>query len=284
VAPSRRWYGAGRILATVLVGNTGYTGIQAIANEDGSDGTVRIGTANLHAALVSVVFPPGSDAPAVLFHNAAGASAFAIIDGDNHSDITMKGRVSRSGVREEAILGALRVSDADFPDSTDGAFPWQSRLDARAGRAKDTSAKRQNTVVHLRDHLGEDIDDYFFEFWRSARSDKAFEQRFYEDVIDDVHVYGANRAWRSLNLDLDKFELLRADPKLGFRTLMVGVFASPAMRGNAKVGYRTATGRDIGTWPIEDRSFAKAFSPHRTLFVDLEIPRVVDDSVFRFTN
>lgn len=282
VAPTKRWYGAGRILATVLVGNSGYSGIQAIANEDGSDGTVRIGTANLQAALAKVVFPPGPVAPVVQFRNIAGATAFAIVDGDNHSDITMKDKPSKTGIREELILGALKVRDADFPENADGAFPWQAKLDAKAGAAKASSPGRQNTVVHLTDSFGDDVVDFFFEFWRSERSDKVFEQRFYKDVIDDVHVYDGNGSWRSLNLDLDKFEALRKDPKLGFEKLLVSVFASPAKKGDARVGYSTATGRDIGAWHVEGRDFAKAFTPHRTLFVDIEIPRIVDDAVFRF--
>lgn len=282
VAPNKRWYGAGGILATVLVGNTGYSGIQAIANEDGSDGTVRIGTANLQASLVSVVFPPGPVAPQVQFRNAAGSTAFAIVDRDNHGDITMKNGPSRSGLREELILGALKVSDADFPATASDPFPWQAALDAKAGAAKTSSPARQNTVVHLTDDFGDDVTDFFFEFWRSARSDKDFEQRFYRDVIDNVRVYEGNGAWRALNLDIDKFETLRKDPKLGFETLLVSVFASPAKTGKAKVGYSTATGVDIGAWHVEGRDFAKAFSPHRTLFVDIRIPRVVDDAVFRF--
>jgi pimeloyl-ACP methyl ester carboxylesterase len=282
VAPSKRWYGAGRILATVLVGNKGYSGIQAIANEPGSDGTVRIGTASLQVAQASVVFPPGPVAPMVQFRNAVGATAFAIVDGDNHSDITMKDRPSRNGLREDLILGALRVQDADFPETADGAFPWQATLDAKAGAAKLSSPRRQNTVVHLTDSVGDEVNDFFFEFWRSERSDKTFEQRFYQDVIGHVHVFGGQGAWRTLNLDIDKFEALRLHGTLGFQKLLVSVFASPAKTGNAKVGYSTATGRDIGAWHVEGRDFAKAFSPHRTLFVDIQIPRIVDDAVFRF--
>jgi pimeloyl-ACP methyl ester carboxylesterase len=282
VAPSKRWYGRGRILATVLVGNTGYSGIQAIANEDGSDGTVRIGTANLNAALAKVVFPPGPVAPQVQFRNIAGAAAFAIVDGDNHSDITMKDKPSKNGIREELILGALKVRDADFPENATDPFAWQATLDAKAGAALAASDPRQNTVVHLADSFGDDVTDFFFEFWRSEATDKTFEQRFYKDVIDDVHVFDGNGAWRSLNLDIGKFEALRKDPKLGFEKLLVSVFASPAKTGNAKVGYSTATGRDIGAWHVEGRDFGKAFAPHRTLFVDIEIPRIVDDGVFRF--
>ena len=38
------------IMATLLVGNSGYGGIRRILNENGSDGTVRVSIANLNAA------------------------------------------------------------------------------------------------------------------------------------------------------------------------------------------------------------------------------------------
>ncbi|WVM93258.1 hypothetical protein ULG90_04305 [Halopseudomonas pachastrellae] len=39
--------GDGSLLCTVLVGNSGYSGIAAVANKPGTDGTVRVSTANL---------------------------------------------------------------------------------------------------------------------------------------------------------------------------------------------------------------------------------------------
>src|SRR5258708_6850369 len=53
---SQNFYGPGRVLCTVLVGNTGYQGISAAANENGSDGTVRVSTANLNCAYLKIAF------------------------------------------------------------------------------------------------------------------------------------------------------------------------------------------------------------------------------------
>ncbi|MDF2867282.1 MAG: alpha/beta hydrolase, partial [Gammaproteobacteria bacterium] len=50
------YFGSSDILCTILMGNTGYTGISAAANEDGGDGTVRIASANLNCALVDIDF------------------------------------------------------------------------------------------------------------------------------------------------------------------------------------------------------------------------------------
>ncbi len=53
-ADGSSYYGAGRVLATVLVGNRGYDGVAAAANEPGGDGTVRVSTANLNAIGLSL--------------------------------------------------------------------------------------------------------------------------------------------------------------------------------------------------------------------------------------
>src|SRR3990167_2704100 len=50
------YFDSQNILCTVLVCNTGYTGISAAANESGSDGTVRVSTANLNCAYLEVDF------------------------------------------------------------------------------------------------------------------------------------------------------------------------------------------------------------------------------------
>ena len=49
-------YQPGNVLCTVLVGNSGYRGISSIANEDGSDGTVRISTANMDCVRIDGQF------------------------------------------------------------------------------------------------------------------------------------------------------------------------------------------------------------------------------------
>ena len=54
-------YQPGNVLCTVLVGNTGYDGISSIANEDGSDGTVRVSTANVKCFRIRAVFPANPD-------------------------------------------------------------------------------------------------------------------------------------------------------------------------------------------------------------------------------
>ncbi|MFP5378686.1 MAG: esterase/lipase family protein, partial [Vicinamibacteria bacterium] len=70
---SETWHGPGRVLATVLVGTAGYSGISAAANEDGTDGTVRVSTADLNPARVTLDFVADPQQPRVRIFDANGA-------------------------------------------------------------------------------------------------------------------------------------------------------------------------------------------------------------------
>ncbi len=67
--------------------------------------------------------------------------------------------------------------------------------------------------------------DYFIQFFRKLNSDRRFEQRFYEQVIADVHPYEDNPAYRSLYLSIESLDDLLA----GFAvdTLSLSVSAQP---------------------------------------------------------
>ena len=64
-------YGPGNVLCTVLVGQDASGVWNAIANEDGWDGTVRVATANMDCARMRVVFPadPSGADPVVVHRN-----------------------------------------------------------------------------------------------------------------------------------------------------------------------------------------------------------------------
>jgi hypothetical protein len=273
-----RWYGPGAILATVLVGDRGYSGIRSIANEDGSDGTVRWSTANLNALRIDVALgsQPGSTQRGPHLQASRGEIAFGMLAGHHHGSIVDAGNKPHFAVRDQALLEALRVNDADFVPDAASQFPWQRRIDALAPAA--SSERLQNTVVHLTDHLGHEVDDYFFEFYRKPTgSDARFEQRFFKSVINDVHAYEANKSWRSLYLSIDELDRLR--PQIP--QLYVSVAASPEFKeGKQPVGYRGTTNDSTGELIIPNIDLAKYFAPHRTVILRLVIPRYQSAKVF----
>ena len=274
------WYGPGRILCTVLVGDTGYRGIAAIANEDGSDGTVRISTANLDAARLTLHLDAANQVVHHELQASAGETAFGVVARENHSTIALKDKQHPQTVA--LILAALAVDDAGWP-------AWRRTLASRTAGGGDAH-RFQNTVVHLRDHLGHEVDDYFVEFYRTGADDHAFEQRLYQQVIRSVHPYADRRSYRALYLDVGA--LLRLQPEIAAaprRALFLSFLAmpryvpsgSPQTLSLHPVGYRPVGEHDVAGLAIAADQIGQLFAAHRTLLVDAQIHRAVDANVFR---
>ena len=282
--PAQRWYGADRVLATVLVGDTGYDGIRSIANEAGSDGTVRISTANLNALKLDLAIgsQPGQVA-SVIPTEVNGDIAFGVLAGHTHGSIVDGGKDPLFQTRDQLLLAALRVEDADYP-SAGGAFGWQQRLTAAADPARATD-QLQNTVIHLKDHLGHEVPDYFLEFYKDPnsqdRENREFEQNFYRRVVNHVHVYGPNKSWRALYLDINA--LAKLSPQI--QKLYISLCASPEFDEDTPkktpVGYKGTTDDSTGELVIPQASLATYFSLHRTVIIRATIPRYQAPRVFQ---
>jgi pimeloyl-ACP methyl ester carboxylesterase len=276
------WYGPGRVLCTVLVGTSGYTGIAAAANENGTDGTVRVATANLDPTRVSFNFasdplnppPPGLQA-------ASGPTAFARIPGENHSTIALKDRGPRSDATLDFIQRALQVTD-------DGFRQHIADLEAFSGAAREQGAGKaftqgyQDTVVRLRDDLGYFVKDFFLEVFCKTTDETKVDDRLtrmiQEEVFAKVHAYGDNPAYRSL---LFNTTALRKRVLDGNRPLFISVTAMPDIRKTKTVGYSTFGFDDIGSIRLGPDWLHKLFQPDRTVLVDLTIRREQTDKVFR---
>lgn len=280
----RLYYGPGRILCTVLVGNTGYTGISAVANKPGTDGTVRVSTANLNAARMELDFSAGPQAPDKTAKKLDDRRiAFGVADNEDHSSITAKGR---GGVREavtwELIRKALLVTDAGYDD-------WRKQLQEHTDKVTDAAEKRkglhynsyQNTVVRVMDDHGAFIRDYMVELYvnddRTVR-EKRLTSRIQEHAITNVHAYSDNKSYRSMLIDCTLLYDILSDRD---DRLNISITASPNI-GKSNVGYKTYTDKDIGQLSLDPDQVKRLFSPHRTLLLTLILKRFQKDKVFRF--
>ena len=276
------WYGPGRVLCTVLVGTDGYSGIAAAANEEGTDGTVRVATANLNAAVVDFNFatdPQNPPTPTV--REANGLTAFARIPRDNHSTIALKD----SGPNNDSVLAfikrALTVNDATFPAliADLNTFSEKARL---AGSMKRFTHGYQDTVVRLQDDMGQFICDYFLEVFSKTPDEKKVDdsltRTIQEETLSKVHVYGANTAYRSLLFNTTVMNELLTKKN---RSLYVSVTAMPDIRKTRTVGYSTFGFDDIGSIKLNPARILKMFQADRTVLVDMKIRREQTDSVFR---
>lgn len=279
---SDTWYGPGRVLCTVLVGTAGYSGISAAANEDGTDGTVRVATASLNAAMVTFNFakdPQKPPAPSI--REANGPTAFARIPRDNHSTIAFKD----GGPKNDAVPGfvkrALTVGDQDFGTliSDLEAFSAKARTD---GAGNKFTQGYQDTAVKLTDDVDDFVSDYFLEVFSKKPDEKSVDDRLtaaiQEDILSKVHVYGDNAAYRSLMFNTTQVQQKLLSPQ---RALYISVTAMPDIRKTKTVGYSTFGFDDIGSIKLTPTRIAKLFQPDRTVLVDIKIRREQDEKVFR---
>ncbi|MDR3458533.1 MAG: alpha/beta hydrolase [Verrucomicrobiae bacterium] len=269
------YFGPGRVLATVLVGNAGYTGIASAANEPGSDGTVRVSTANLNAAQMQVDL---TDPAAPQFRgpqNINGIAGFLILDGLNHETIHDPTQAAMMA----ALAEGLQVDDAGFS-------AYCARLDAATQAvmaAREAGSDRyywgyQNTVVLVKDQFGNHVGDYFLEFYGAA-NDTFWESLFHGKVIEDVHPYSDDNGYRSVLIDTTRLQAALAGAPAA-APLQFSLSASPDISNN-EVGYASFTDNDIGAISIPTGQIPLFFSPNRTLFVEVIITRKQKDEIFK---
>jgi hypothetical protein len=282
-------YAEGRVLCTVLVGNAGYGGIQAIANEDGSDGTVRTSTANLNCVKVRARFPANPDRVGhdvdyrVTF--SAGRTAFGIVNGFNHSSVTLK-QLARKGKLSDAeknhlgdIVKGLTVTDAGFA-------AWCRKLDNRnrsllpATPARDASKHGfQNTVVRVEDQYGVGVRDFLVEFYEKDDDKGRIAKMFHTSAIRKVHKYVDDPSYRAFYVDCTR--LKKTIDKIG-EHLSVSLTAFPEIDERNPVGFTTLGNDGIGGMRIPREQIESFFVPHRTALVTLELTRQQSGRLFRF--
>ncbi|MEW6679077.1 MAG: alpha/beta fold hydrolase [Pseudomonadota bacterium] len=275
------WYGPGGVLCTVLVGAAGYSGISAAANEDGTDGTVRVSTANLNPVQIRFDFSTDPAKPTLVLQEAKGKTAFARLPDDNHSTIALKDNGPRNPSALGFIKEALQVTDSGFAD-------FAARLEdfsaaARKDGAIDSYTQGyQNTVVRLTDSQGAFVPDFFLEVFAKDKAGVKVDDRLtrvvQEAVFGKVHAYGDNAAYRSLMFNTtvlhDRFVAAGLP-------LYVSVTAMPDVSKTRTVGYATFGYDDIGSIKLTPDRLRKLFQPDRTVLIDMKIKRQQTDKVFR---
>ena len=289
-------YQPGNVLCTVLVGNKGFRGIKAIANEDGSDGTVRLSTANMDCVRIKAVFPADpDDVGHDVFYDmeaSCGSTAFGVMDGYNHLSITLSHRADRSlawvknRTRSDStllahIVEALTVTDDDFHAWRDQLAESNKALLPKAATRSDEKHGFQNTVVHVEDQYGVGVGDYLLEFYEKDDVKGRIAEFVHASAIRKVHVYSDDPSYRSIYVDCTR--LGKTINEVG-EFLSVSLTASPELDERTPVGFTTLGDDGIGGIRIKREDIDKFFVPHRTALVTLQLTRQQSKETFRFEN
>jgi len=231
-------YGHNKVWPFVIVGSRGYSsGLRAVVNEGGSDGTVRAAAANLNAIGLTIDFSVNPANPSVTpwRRRTDVQFPFAILPDRDHSTIHQPGSPSGatdeiSGQLGKLILDALRCDTAAGYSTL--AAAWDRISEATSQLSLDSNSLTQafqgtqpnievlhqymQVVVFMRDDQGQPVDDYFLEFFSPEQAGNDDAVYFHRKVLDDVHVNGQSASRRCFFVDrtdlMGGFYPLIADP------------------------------------------------------------------------
>jgi pimeloyl-ACP methyl ester carboxylesterase len=226
VAPggdAARYYGEDRVWPFVIVGTRGYTGLlRQIANENGSDGTVRVCAANLNARGVTIDFRETDpekmmqvwdnrlqcDAPLAVLPTRTHGS---IIDPDRSDSDNQEDIVESDAEKQQLgrlILDALNC--ASFDAYRDIQAGWEEISNETANRHLADPSNPQSECFHqymqlnayVVDDHGKPVPDYFLEFFSNPEeAQDPANVYLHENVVADVKKNSQNEALRNLYLD-----------------------------------------------------------------------------------
>lgn len=277
---AQQYYGPERILCTVLIGNEGYTGIRAAANEPGMDGAVRLSTANLNAAYCEVDYTQEKGSPAIRYQESIGKVAFGIMSGENHSTIVAKDGGPLNSDTLQNICMALTITDEGFDAWCDDLE--HSNAFVMSQHAQEVYKQGYQTIAcHVEDQYNHSVNDYFLEFYSDRSKTDELSGFFHSEVIRSVHTYSEAPSYRSLLINCTRLQSLLTK---NYSEIRVGLTATPAFNLNQLVGYCSYGQENNNGLELGLKQINTLFQQNRTLLIKIKIPRIQSDQLFTIRN
>ncbi|MEA3187267.1 MAG: hypothetical protein QOD99_1097 [Chthoniobacter sp.] len=197
---------------TVMVGTISYPGIKSVMHENGSDGTVRVSTANLNATYLSVDFADANASPKPVAKPRVNPDiAFAVFH-RNHGSITKavpdkdSPELAQVESWQKTLLDALRLEPGDYSTHAArcSAITDQTFVEGRQGPNPDWYHRYQHVVFRVHDQFGNSIPDYVIEFYQQDRDDDDRVMEFiHKEIVEKVHTNAIDHGYRSFLIDTD---------------------------------------------------------------------------------
>ncbi len=267
-------------LATVMVGTVGYDDrFKRILHENGSDGTVRVSTANLNAKYVKAYFRDPELTPDMKVVSANCPEIPFAVFKRNHGNITEPTAIDDQV--GELLLKALRVTKSGYPEHREycrelTAETYAAGLKSRSNSDKEKFHQYMNVVFYVHDQFGNPVDDYFIELYQEDDDEDTVFEKINREILEDVHVNRSSGAWRSLYFDMDDMKDL-IETHAGEVSLSL-----VAARVSELIGYANPPDvPETGGVPVLSQKNKSFFFPNQTLLVEIEINRTQSAEVFR---
>jgi pimeloyl-ACP methyl ester carboxylesterase len=260
------------VLATVMVGSGPYTGIREIAHEAGSDGTVRVSTANLNAHYFLADFAE-PDKP--VFKKQAHVKppvAFAVFD-RNHTTIHDPHAEVQHAEWEKILLAALSTTSADYNSHVQNCANVTSAT--FAAHADDPNFHQyMHVVFRLRDQFGGAIADYVIDFYDpDDRADVAY-RAIHKEIIEKINTYSLDQSYRSFLLDIT--DLLKFLEQHSEKKIDLSVAATQI---SDEVSFRNPSKKALGLDVFQPRKRTFIY-PNEPVLVELILYRDPDSRIF----
>jgi len=258
---------------TVLTGTAAYDNLRRAVHENGSDGTVRVSTANLNASLLKVDFSVPTEAA----HRFEGINcpplAFAVFD-RNHSSIHDPADRRQAGLWGEAVERALSVSAAGYAAHVRACQRITDQTYAEGG-ASARYHRFQHVVFHVHDQYGQPVEDYFVEFYQQEDDarDRVF-AKIHGEILEKVTTCSVNKAFRSFLFDVDDLERFLA--RSGRGRVEMSISAAAVSR---RIVYRNP----VGGVPVFTSGKNPFLRPNAPVLVDITLHRDPQPEVFTLT-
>jgi hypothetical protein len=202
----------------VFIGNTPYTGIASVANDPGTDGTVRWSGCGLNSRKITLDLTRtptdthGLPRRRVTISEWANDSRLNVpilaVDKRDHGSLISDpdpGMVDR-------IAKFLEIGNIDQYNT------WLNEAETWSTPARETMLKSkghlfafwetsdldgwQQFVVHTRDTHGDPVTDYMIEVFELGQDGQTWQRA--EEISVDVHAYGSDPSYRCLHVQLPK--------------------------------------------------------------------------------
>lgn len=162
-------------LTTVMVGTKAYPGaLKSTMHEDGSDGTVRVATANLQASYFKIDFKEPDKVPEfVEVPRNVGELALAVFH-RNHGSVTQPDDPTQHTEWESTLVSALTIAPSDYPGHVQRcqSLTDQTFAEGINGQNSEWYHRFQHVVFRVHDQHGAPINDFMIEFYQEPKDRK----------------------------------------------------------------------------------------------------------------
>lgn len=275
--PNNVLFSPEHIYTTVLIGSEAYEGMRSVVHENGTDGTVRVATANLNATYLKIIFDEDPQVEPVVqkIEKCYDPIAFAVVPGHTHGSIT-KPESPNYPQLGGLMLKSLSIQSPDeyINHVNDlAAITKQTFDDGILTDHVDWYHQYQHVVTRVHDQFGAEIPDYMLEFFqeKSDDADKVM-TTIHREVLEKVSHYAPDSGYRSFFFDITDLETLLLKTGHQVEMSLCAAALSELITYVDPKGYLTVAG------PLADQQ--TLLKPNTPLMVDIQLPRIQNERVF----